>query len=105
LNFLRDYKLACLEIYSGDILDFCNSTHQINKIYLSNAISEQPSELRPKLARVSDCLPIGGLIYASNGNDICEAMENTGLEVCSIGLEDFPWNPLVLVKRTQSRIA
>lgn len=60
-------KVSYLEIREANILDVCQNERGFNKIYLSNSLIGHPDELGPKLQIVSDSIPVGGLVYASNG--------------------------------------
>jgi hypothetical protein len=96
-------KLDCIEVRKGDIVDVCRNIRGYNKVYLSNSLYGHPDELAPKLVLVSSNLPIGGLVYASNGGTAAEALVGTGLvidfELTRRIIEDN-WHPVVLRKES-----
>jgi len=97
-------KLSGLEIRKADIFDVCMNERGFNKVYLSNALSGHPDELRPCLSIISQSIPIEGLVYASNGININGALDGTGLAIDKhlahliFFLEDRNWDPIILRK-------
>jgi hypothetical protein len=103
-------KLSGLEIRKADILNVCQNENGFNKIYLSNALNGHRDELGPCLSIVSRSIPLGGLVYASNGTIIKRAISETGLfidehlNILLFLIEDRKWDPLVLRKLSEPKI-
>jgi hypothetical protein len=94
-------RLPRLKIKRAEILDTCRKKRGFNKIYLSNSLMGHPDELRPKLQIVSNSIPVGGLVYASNGETISESLDGSGFaldERLTSLIEDRNWHPIVLRK-------
>ncbi len=90
------------DVMEGDIVDACRSMTGFNKVYLSNALSGHPDELGPRICAVSENLPKGGLVYASNGETIIRALDGSGLafdELLAAITQDERWHPIVLIKQ------
>ena len=94
-------RIQFFEIVMGDIIDICQSETGFNKVYLSNALTGHPDELTPKLRKLWQSLPLGGLAYASNGNTIYDALNGSGFifdEFLTSLTRDENWNPIILRK-------
>jgi len=94
-------KIFALEVREADILDVCQTERGFNKVYLSNVLEGHPDELEGKLKLVAQNLPIEGLIYASNGQTIVNALNGCGLmfdEVLTAKTRDENWHPIILRK-------
>src|SRR3989344_5449769 len=94
-------NLCLLTVLEGDIVDVCESKTGFNKVYLSNALTNNDKHLFFNLKRISGHLPLGGLVYAANGEEFIEVYEQSGF-ACDQGLTNLAyqpcWNPVVLRK-------
>jgi len=103
LDRIRE-KLPTLDIRKADILDVCQNENGFTKVYLSNALTGHHDELGPKLKLISQSIPLEGLVYASNGITINEALNETGfiidrfLSRITYFIGDSNWDPIVLRK-------
>lgn len=103
-------KIQLIDIREADILDVCQEENGFNKVYLSNALDGHSDELGPRLKVISQNIPFGGLVYASNGETIYGALDRTGLvideDLVDIVLhpefQDAGWHPIVLRKIHES---
>ncbi|MBW2990580.1 hypothetical protein KY348_02650 [Candidatus Woesearchaeota archaeon] len=94
-------KLSFLEIREADIIDVCLSENGFDKVYLSNAINHLPDVLIPKLKVISNSMPLGGLLYASNREIIADScVPGSGFEITQQPnmIEDHSWDSIVLRK-------
>lgn len=100
-------NINSLDIKHSCILDEVERSDGFNKVYLSNVFgfgSISYSEIPEALEKISQKLPVEGLIYASNGQTILDhrkKLEELPLKIDAMKnfrLTDHSWNPLVLRK-------
>lgn len=95
------HKILFFEVAEDDIVNVCQAENGFNKVYLSNAVKGHPDELTLRLRAICQNLPDQGLIYASNGETIHDALNGSGFvldEVLTARTLDENWHPIVLRK-------
>ena len=94
-------KIPFFDVVEGDIVDVCQSENGFSKVYLSNALKGHPDELTPRLRLIWANLSNQGLVYASNGETIHNALSGSGFvfdELLTSRTRDKNWHPIVLRK-------
>lgn len=99
-------NLGNLQFRQGEIVETTQIEEGFNKVYLSNALGKEHitgENIREALIKISQRLPVGGLVYVSDHVAIYDCLDGCGLEsdeLLTARANDKGWFPMVLRKNS-----